>query len=110
MLARGGVCILSNIRKWKKENKELLQKSKIFFTIILCHVVLQSGCVAVKMSRSKATCDEITDQPLHCTVWGSCDSHMTGTLAHNMDKATPLHVKKLRKIIILGIYFHYKRV
>ena len=29
MMAKGGVCLLGNLRKWKKENKELLQKSKI---------------------------------------------------------------------------------
>ena len=95
LLSKGGLCLINNINNMKKDEKESLQHGNtlilLLLLLLLLLLVLETGYVTVQSNKKSSSVTSIT-VPLHCSLWMSCDCHVTGYDGSSSIK--PLHVRK----------------
>ena len=93
LLSKGGLCLISNINYMKKDEKESLQHGNtlILLLLLLLQSVLETGYITVQSNKKSSSVTSIT-VPLRCSLWMSCDCHVTGYDGSSSIK--PLHVRK----------------
>ena len=78
----------------KKDEKDLLQHGNtliLLLLLLLLLLALETGYVTVQSNKKSSGVTSIT-VPLHCSLWMSCDCHVTGYDSSSSIK--PLHVRK----------------
>ena len=95
LLSKGGLCLINNVNNMKKDEKDLLQHGNtlilLLLSLLLLLSVLETGYVTVQSNKKSSSVTSIT-VPLRCSLWMSCDCHVTGYDSSSSIK--PLHVRK----------------